>query len=158
MSLQRSEGHEHELMFRHSQFHVLSFPRKRESKISDESGEEEWASFVCSLLAFACFLPGLIAAVDPGVLNPSSGLVNDVACVSILAGVVGLILAIAAFSSISQRRSPGRSRLCNSRSGDSTGPHSRAILAQYRQVVCHRSRAHGLRSESVRTWQGDAGL
>jgi len=59
-------------------------------KVKVKISEAAVASFVCSLLAFACFLPGLIAAVDPGVLNPSSGLVNDVACVSILAGVVGL--------------------------------------------------------------------
>ena len=60
------------------------------------------ASFVCSLIAFACFVPGLIAATDPTVLNPRSDLVNDVACVSILAGGLGFVLAIAAFSSIAQ--------------------------------------------------------
>ena len=58
-------------------------------------------SFVCSLIALACFVPGLIALIDPGVLNPRSNLVNNVACVSILAGGAGFILAIAAFTFMS---------------------------------------------------------
>ena len=34
-------------------------------------------SFICSLIALLCFVPGLIAIVHAGVLNPSSELVND---------------------------------------------------------------------------------
>jgi hypothetical protein len=35
------------------------------------------ASFICSLLALVCFVPGLIAIIDPGVLDPRSDLEND---------------------------------------------------------------------------------
>lgn len=59
------------------------------------------ASFICSLIALACFVPGLIAIIDPGVLDPRSDLVNDAACFSILAGGVGLISAIVAFAFMS---------------------------------------------------------
>jgi len=58
------------------------------------------ASFVCSFIALACFVPSMIAAIDPIVLNPRSNLVDNVACMSVLAGGGGFILAIAAFGRI----------------------------------------------------------
>ena len=35
------------------------------------------ASFICSLIALVCVLPGLIAMINAGVLNPSSEFEND---------------------------------------------------------------------------------
>jgi hypothetical protein len=54
------------------------------------------ASFTCSLVALVCFVPGLIAIIDPGVLNPSSEFVINIACASILAGAAGFLLAVLA--------------------------------------------------------------
>ena len=40
-------------------------------------GKAAIASFTCSLVAPVCFVPGLIAITDPGVLSPKSDLEND---------------------------------------------------------------------------------
>lgn len=77
-------------------------PRRQNAKRIDvKLSGAAFTSFVCSLIALACFVPGLIAIVEPSVLDPRSDLVNNIACVSILAGGLGTLLAITAFAYIS---------------------------------------------------------
>jgi hypothetical protein len=55
------------------------------------------ASFVCALIALVCFIPGLVAAIDPRTMDPRSEVMNLVACMNILAGGVAVLLGIIAF-------------------------------------------------------------
>lgn len=64
-------------------------------------------SFVCAFIALGCFVPGLVAAIDPQVLNPESDMVQNIACVSILAGAIAVLLGIIALALIGS--SGGRS-------------------------------------------------
>jgi len=84
--------------------------RERTKRIDVKLSGAAFLSFVFSLIALVCFVPGLIAIMEPGMLNPRSDLVNDIACVSILAGGLGILLAITAFVyiSISGGRVTGR--------------------------------------------------
>ncbi|MHC4699356.1 MAG: zinc ribbon domain-containing protein [Planctomycetota bacterium] len=86
-------------------------PRRQNAKRIDvKLSGAAVVSFACSLIALACFVPGLIAIIEPSVLHPRSDLVNNIACVSILAGGLGMLLAITAFVyiSISGGRVTGR--------------------------------------------------
>jgi hypothetical protein len=86
-------------------------PRRQNTKRIDvKLSGAALASFVCSLIALACFVPGLIAIIEPSVLDPRSDLVNNIACVSILASGLGMLFAITAFVyiSISGGRVAGR--------------------------------------------------
>ena len=65
------------------------------------------ASFVCALFALGCFVPGLIAAMDPQLLDPQSDMVQNIACVSILAGAIAVLLGVIALALIGS--SGGRS-------------------------------------------------
>ena len=67
-------------------------------KVKVKISEAAVASFVCSLITLACFVPGLIAMMQPSVLDPRSDLVNNIACVSTLTGGIGFLLAIMAFA------------------------------------------------------------
>ena len=58
------------------------------------------ASFVCTLITLGCFVPGLVAAIDPQVLNPKSYMVQNVACLSILVGGIAVLLGIIALGLI----------------------------------------------------------
>lgn len=61
---------------------------------------EAIGSFVCAIVTLVCFLPGLAATIDPRALNPHSNIVEDVACISILAGGIAVILGIIALAKI----------------------------------------------------------
>ena len=58
------------------------------------------ASFACSLFAVICFMPGLVAILDPRTLNPKSEIVESVACANVLIGSIAFILGVIALSSI----------------------------------------------------------
>jgi len=58
------------------------------------------ASLLCALCALACFLPGLVAALDPRLLNPKSHVVDLVAGVSVLMGATAVLLGLIALSLI----------------------------------------------------------
>jgi hypothetical protein len=64
-------------------------------------------SFVCSLFTLGCFVPGLIATMDPQLLDPQSDMVQNIACVSILAGAIAVLLGVIALALIGS--SGGRS-------------------------------------------------
>ncbi len=86
-------------------------PRRQKAKRTDvKLSGAAVLSFVCSLIALVFFLPGLFAIMRPGALNPKSDFVDSVACVSILAGGLGMLLSITAFAyiSISGGRVAGR--------------------------------------------------
>jgi len=57
-------------------------------------------SFVCAIVTFICFIPGLVATIDPRVLDPHFNIVENIACVSILAGGIAVILGIIALAQI----------------------------------------------------------
>jgi hypothetical protein len=77
-------------------------PRRQKTKRTDvKLSGAAVLSFVCSLIALVFFLPGLFAIMRPGVVNPKSGFVDSVACVSVLAGGLGILLSITAFVYIS---------------------------------------------------------
>jgi predicted nucleic acid-binding Zn ribbon protein len=54
------------------------------------------ASVACALLALGCFVPGLVATLDPWALDPKSDVVGSVACVSGLLAAVAFFLGIVA--------------------------------------------------------------
>jgi hypothetical protein len=58
------------------------------------------ASCICALFALGCFVPGLVAALDPRALDPESDMVNNVARVSILAGGIAMLLGVLALAQI----------------------------------------------------------
>ncbi|MBW7990249.1 MAG: hypothetical protein FVQ84_09575 [Planctomycetes bacterium] len=58
------------------------------------------ASFVCALFAFACFVPGLVSALDPRILSPKSDFVSSIACISVLIGGIAFLLGVIALSLI----------------------------------------------------------
>jgi hypothetical protein len=58
------------------------------------------ASLVCAFITLGCFIPGLIAILDPRALNPESETVNSIACISVLIGGITFILGIIALSTI----------------------------------------------------------
>jgi len=64
------------------------------------------ASFVSALIALGCFVPGLVAAIDPRTVDPRSEVMNLVACMNVLASGIAVLFGIIAFGLI--RFSGGR--------------------------------------------------
>jgi hypothetical protein len=58
------------------------------------------ASFVCALITLGCFVPGLVAVMDPRTVDPRSDVMNFVACMSLLIGGIGVLLGIIALGLI----------------------------------------------------------
>ena len=58
------------------------------------------ASFVCALVALGCFVPGLVAAMDPRSFDPRSDVMDFVACMNLLAGGIAVLLGVIAFGLI----------------------------------------------------------
>ncbi|MCP4261625.1 MAG: DUF4190 domain-containing protein [Planctomycetes bacterium] len=78
----------------------LTPPPIASTNINVNISEMAIASFVCALFALACFVPGLISALDPLTLSPKSNVVNLVAFISVLTGGIAFILGIIALSRI----------------------------------------------------------
>ena len=58
------------------------------------------ASCVCALFALGCFVPGLVAAMDPRSFDPRSNVMDFVACMNLLAGGIAVILGLIALGLI----------------------------------------------------------
>jgi len=58
------------------------------------------ASCVCALFALGCFVPGLVAAMEPRSFDPRSDVMNFVACMNFLAGGIAVLLGVIAFGLI----------------------------------------------------------
>jgi len=58
------------------------------------------ASFVCAFFALGCFVPVLVAAMDPRSFDPKSDVMNFVACMNVLAGGIAVLLGVIAFGLI----------------------------------------------------------
>ena len=57
-------------------------------------------SFVCALIAFGCFVPALVTILDPRSFNSQSEILQNIACVSIVAGGIAMLLGVFALSRI----------------------------------------------------------
>lgn len=69
-------------------------------KIDIKINKDAIASFVCALIAFGCFVPGLVAILDPRSFNSQSEILQNIACVSIVTGGIAMLLGILALSRI----------------------------------------------------------
>ena len=65
------------------------------------------ASCVCALFALGCFVPGLVAAMEPRSFDPRSDVMNFVACMNFLAGGIAVLLGFIA------RQRPGHTKIKN---------------------------------------------
>ena len=69
-------------------------------KVNVQTSKIAIASLVCAFITLGCFIPGLIAILDPRTLDPKSETVNSIACISVLIGGITFLLGIIALSSI----------------------------------------------------------
>lgn len=72
----------------------------RDTRVKVKINREAIVSFVCAVFTLVCFVPGLIALIDWRVLDPQSEGVQNIACVSIAAGGVAMLLGILALCRI----------------------------------------------------------